>query len=41
MTENQRRAQDQLTARDLIIRAITTLGLIGAVLALLIAVNPT
>jgi hypothetical protein len=30
-----------LTARDLIIRALMAVGLIGGVLALLIAVNPT
>jgi hypothetical protein len=39
--EQQQPAEDELHARDLIIRALTALGLIGAALAALLAVHPS
>lgn len=41
MVENERRAADVVTARDLIVRAVTTIGLIGAALGALLAVQST
>lgn len=40
MSENQRRAQDTLTARDLVLRGASAIGLIMAALAALLAVQP-
>jgi hypothetical protein len=41
MTENQRRESDVLCARDLVLRGITFIGLIVAVLVALLAVQWT
>ena len=37
MTENQSRAEDLLSVRDVIARAVLVIGLIGAALAALVA----
>ncbi len=37
MTENERRAQDLLSARDLIVRGLLVVGLIAAALLTLLA----
>jgi hypothetical protein len=39
MTENQRREADVLCARDLVLRGITFVGLIAAVLVALLAIQ--
>ena len=41
MTENQRRTEDLLRPRDLIVRAATAIGLIVAALAALLALLPS
>ena len=41
LSENQRRAQDLLTARDLVLRGAAAVGLIVAALMLLLTVQPT
>ena len=40
MSENERRAADQLTAQDLVIRAASAIGLIMAALTALLAIQP-
>ena len=38
MTENERRAQDLLSTRDLLVRALSAIGLIAVALLVLLAV---
>lgn len=40
MTENERRALDRVTKRDLMLRGMTVIGLIVAALILLLMVQP-
>ena len=40
MTENQRRAQDNLSPRDLMLRTASAIALIAMALALLLAIQP-
>ncbi len=40
MTENQRRAHDLLTMRDLVLRSLAVVGLIVVTLAALLAAQP-
>lgn len=40
MSENQRRAEDRLIARDLLVRGASAIGLIVAALAALLAIHP-
>jgi hypothetical protein len=41
MSENERRAADLLSARDLAVRGLLALGLIAAALVVLLASSPT
>jgi hypothetical protein len=40
VSENQHHADDHVIIRDLIVRALAALGLVGAFLAALIAIHP-
>jgi hypothetical protein len=40
VSEKQHRADDHLIIRDVIVRALAALGLVGAFLAALIAIHP-
>ena len=40
VTENERRAQDLLQARDLIVRGLSVVGLIAVALLTLLAIQP-
>ena len=40
VSENQRRAEDLLSKRDLVVRAISVIGLLSAALGALLAAQP-